>query len=101
MINATTDTKQCIIKNSTEITQVFDRTTDQGIEHVNYAILPASQIVEIASYKNIKDDEEVLGSDLILPFAQAKILKNLLNNPHEEALLKAFLNRPDVSTLLN
>lgn len=103
MANATTDIKQPrIIKNAIEITYAFDRVSGQETEHVNYTILtdPASEHMEIATYKDAEDNEEVVVSDLILPFTQAKVLKDLLNSPQEYERLKAFLNRPDVSEYL-
>lgn len=103
MINATTDTKKSrIIKNTIEITQVFNRVTDDQVEHVNFTALtdPASNLLEVASYRDTDDNEERVVSDMIIPFRQAKVLKDLLNNPFETALLKEFLNRPDVSAYL-
>lgn len=92
-------TKNRVIKNCIEITQSHDREADQNIEHVDYSLL--SDHLEIALYKDAEDDEEVLVNNLILPFKQVSLLKSILNNPQETAILKDFLERNDVSEYLN
>lgn len=94
-------TTEKVIKNSIEITQVFDRVSGQETEHVNIAVLTASKLLEIASYRDAEDDQEVLVSNLTLGFPQTKMIRDLLNNPQELACLKSLLNRPDVSAYLD